>query len=114
MIQKFPDSNPHLKSRLLFHFAWVSLTVYGGIFLYIAVRQILYPGFTEPMEGDILQSIERVAHGLTPYPRPGSEFIPLDYMPLYYYLSAPLYHVFGDSFIGPRLISAFAAIASGG
>src|SRR5918912_1633506 len=101
-------------SRFLSRLALFALVLYGGTFLYLAIRHILYPGFTEPMEGNILHSIERVAHGLTPYPEPGGEFIAFDYLPLYYVLNAPLYLIFGDSFVGPRLLSSVCALAAGG
>lgn len=103
-----------MKSRFLNHFSWISLTVYAGMFVYIAVRHISYPGFTEPMEGDVLQHILRILNGLAPYPRPEGEFIALAHMPLYYFVAAPFYLIFGDSFAGPRLLSSLCAVISGG
>jgi 4-amino-4-deoxy-L-arabinose transferase-like glycosyltransferase len=93
--------------------AWLSVMLYGGLFVYLALRHIFYPGFIETTEGDVLQQIARIAHGLTPYPKPGGEFISLPYLPLYQAVSAPLYLLFGDSFMGPRIVSCVLAVASG-
>jgi len=106
-------ANPPLP-RWLERFAWVALAASAGLFVYIAARHVLYPGFTETMEGDALQHIARIAQGRPPYPSPGAEFIPLSYMPLFYYLAAPLHLLLGDTLAGPRLISALAALLAGG
>lgn len=96
--------------------AWFSLgalCVFGGLFLYVAVRHILYPGFTEPMEGDALHHIERAARGLPLYPAANGEFVPLTYLPFYYFAAVPFYLLFGDSLAGPRLLSTLCALLSG-
>ena len=71
-----------------------TLFAYGGVFLWLCVRHVCYPGFMEPMEGDVLQHIERLANGQPAYPAPTGEFIPLPYMPLYYFAAVPLYWIF--------------------
>lgn len=96
-------------------FWWLSffaLLIEGTLFLTVAIAHAVYPGFTETMEGDILQHIERAAHGQPIYPPPGAEYIALTYMPLYYYLAAPFYVLFGDSLFGPRLLSILATLGS--
>jgi 4-amino-4-deoxy-L-arabinose transferase-like glycosyltransferase len=102
-----------MKSRFLILFSLTSFAVYLGVFIYICQAHILYPGFTEPMEGDVLQHIERISNALVPYPKPGGDFIAIAHMPLYYFLSVPFYLLFGDSFAGPRMLSSLCAIASG-
>lgn len=94
--------------------AAATLTVAGGGFALVAVGQLTFPGFTESMEGDILQHVERAAHGRPIYPAPGGEYIALAYMPLYYVLASPLFLLFGDSLFGPRLLSVVCAFASAG
>lgn len=89
--------------------AMLVLVVYAGVFGYLAYEHVRYPGFTEAMEGDVLQHIERITQGLPLYPEPGGEYIALAYMPLYYVMAAPFYLSFGDSFLGPRLLSSFCA-----
>lgn len=90
----------------------IACALCGGLFLYVAVAQIFYPGFTEPMEGDILQHIERAAHGLPLYPRPSGDFIALTYLPFYYFTAVPFYLLCGDSLAGPRLLSALCAFGA--
>jgi 4-amino-4-deoxy-L-arabinose transferase-like glycosyltransferase len=94
--------------------AILSLLVFAGIFVFLAANHVAYPGFLEPMEGDVLQHIQQVCRGEAIYQTPTAEFIPLSYMPLYYVFAAPFYAVFGDSFAGPRLLSCLCAAISGG
>lgn len=101
------------KSRFWSWLGLVALLVYGGLFLFVAISHLLYPGFTEPMEGNALQHIERAARGLPLYPQPDGEFIALAYLPFYYFASVPFYYLFGDSLAAPRLLSTLAALASG-
>src|SRR5262245_14356087 len=104
---------PGTRSRLMWWFGGATLAVYGGLFLYLAAHHVLYPGFTESMEGDALQHVERIVRGEPSYPAPGGEFIAITYMPLYYYLAAPLYLLLGDSLAGPRLVSVLCTLAAG-
>ena len=99
--------------RWLIILFWTALTVAGGAFVVLGIEHVRYPGFLELMEADSLQQISRIAAGKSAYPLPDGEFIALAYTPLYYYVSAPLYHILGDSFAGPRLVSFLAALASG-
>jgi len=92
--------------------AGIALLLFGSMFAYVAVQHVLYPGFVEPMEGDSLQHMERIAEGQPAYPLPGAEFIALSYMPLYYTVAVPFYRLFGDSFAGPRLLSVLCTLAS--
>ena len=95
-------------------FCWSALLFYGGLFVFLCVQHVTYPGFLELMEADTLQQISRIAAGKPAYPQPDGEFIALAYNPLYYFVSAPTRALFGDSFMGPRLVSALCAIAAGG
>ena len=103
----------HESSRTGLIAAALSLVVFGGIFIALAVSHVRYEGFLEPMEGDVLQSIQHVCRGEAIYQQPSAEFIPLSYMPLYYYVAAPFYSAFGESFAGPRLLSCLCAVFSG-
>lgn len=92
---------------------WAAFAAAGGMFVALGVEHVRYPGFLELMEADSLQQVARIAAGQPAYPMPDGEFIALAYTPLYYYVSAPLYTLLGDSFAGPRLVSFLAALASG-
>ena len=106
-------SGDAVKRNILKYFSFFFFFLYSSIFCFIACNHILYPGFTETMEGDVLQHIQRISNGESPYKAIDGKFIPLCYMPLYYVFALPFYLVFGDSFIGPRLISCIFAIGSG-
>lgn len=57
------------------------------------------------MEGTILQHVERAAALAPVYPAPGSDYVPLAYNPLYYYLSVPFTWVFGVNLFTLRLVA---------
>jgi hypothetical protein len=99
-------------SRTLLKIAIVLCVIYTLGFVSIAVQHVLYPGFTEAMEGDVLQHVERAAAGRPIYTTPTEEFIPLAYVPGYYYFAAPFHWLFGDHLGGPRLASSLAAIGA--
>ena len=103
-----------MESRWLARFGQTALLIYGGVFALLCVQHVLYPGFLELMEADTLHQITRIANGQPAYPKPDGEFIALAYNPLYYFVSAPTLALFGDSFAGPRLVSALCALFAGG
>ncbi len=88
--------------------------LFGGLFCVLAIGHLRYPGFTETMEGDILQQIERIARGAPPYPKADGTFVALPYLPLYPLVAAPLYRTFGDTLFVSRLISVVCALLAGG
>ena len=103
-----------MEPRWSARFCWSALLFYGGLFVFLCVQHVTYPGFLELMEADTLQQISRIAAGKPAYPRPDGEFIALAYNPLYYFVSAPTLVLFGEGFMGPRLVSALCAIGAGG
>ena len=102
------------ESKTLLKIAVVLCAVYTLGFLSIVVQHVCYPGFTEAMEGDVLQHVERAASGRPIYTTPTDEFIPLAYVPGYYYFAAPFFWLFGEDLAGPRLASSLAAIGAAG
>ncbi|MFM9965550.1 MAG: ArnT family glycosyltransferase [Planctomycetaceae bacterium] len=103
-----------MESRWFARFCWSALLIYGGLFVFLCVQHVMYPGFLELMEADTLQQISRIAEGKPAYPQPDGEFIALAYNPLYYFVSAPTLTLFGGGFMGPRLVSVLCALAAGG
>jgi 4-amino-4-deoxy-L-arabinose transferase-like glycosyltransferase len=102
-----------VKHRTTLYFGWGSFLFFMLFSCYIYYQHLFYPGYVEWMEGDVLRHIERAWHGLPIYPDFNTGFVSLCYMPLYYLVSAPFYAVFGDSFIGPRMVSILSALLSG-
>jgi 4-amino-4-deoxy-L-arabinose transferase-like glycosyltransferase len=101
-----------MNRRILTALAWTTFAGFGGMFGVLAWEHIRYPGYTEAMEGDVLQAVERAATGKSIYPAPTSEYIALAYMPGYYFACAPAYRLFGDSLAGPRLVSTLFTLGS--
>jgi hypothetical protein len=98
--------------RALVAGAAVVCAIYAASFGSIGYQHVVYPGFTEAMEGDVLQHIQRASHGDEIYPEAGTQFIPLAYFPGYYYLAAPSLWLFGDGLAGPRLCSSLASFVA--
>jgi hypothetical protein len=98
--------------RALLRIAVVLCAVYTAAFASVAYEHIHFPGFTEAMEGDVLQHVERAAHGKPIYPPATAEYIPLAYFPGYYYAAAPFYLLLGDDLRGPRLASFLASLTA--
>lgn len=101
------------ESHAIRRIAAVACAVYALAFGSVAYQHVAYPGFSEAMEGDVLQHVERAAQGMPIYVEPSAEYIPLAYFPGYYFFAAPFHRVFGDSFAGPRLASALASFGAG-
>ncbi len=95
------------------HLQWVAgAAAVASIALVVltVVLRIAYPYELEWMEGGVLDHVERIRAGETIYGEPTLRFVPFIYPPFYYYLSAAAMSVFGDGFLGPRLVSAVASI----
>ena len=94
---------------------WATIAVCFGsialVFGVIALR-LSYPYQLEWMEGAVLQHIHVVQSGRVPYSEPSILFSPFFYTPLFYYVSAAVMLLTGDGFLGPRLVSIGASVAS--
>ena len=94
---------------------WATIAVCFGsialVFGVIALR-LGYPYQLEWMEGAVLQHIHVVQSGRVPYSEPSILFSPFFYTPLFYYVSAAVMLLTGDGFLGPRLVSIGASVAS--
>jgi hypothetical protein len=83
-----------------------------GIYLYIALRQLGYPYELEWLEGGSVEIVGRVLHGQALYVAPSLHYVPYEYPPLYFWVSALVAHVTGLSFLPLRLVSLFASLGS--
>ena len=95
-----------VRSSLL---AGALLVSFGGSFLRSAWQTVVCPWFAEAMEGDVAQTVERVAAGQPPYVPATAEAIPLAYHPLHYYLAAGWLGAFGNGMAAARAVSALTA-----
>lgn len=83
------------------------------LFLYVlvALLRMGYPYELEFLEGTSIGLIDRIVSPAPLYVRPTLEFIPSNYTPLYYYLSAGLAAVTGVGFLPLRLLSFLSSLA---
>ncbi|HTU50542.1 MAG TPA: hypothetical protein VMF56_08100 [Acidobacteriaceae bacterium] len=66
----------------------------------------------EQLEGSMLLTAERVAHGQPIYVRPNFTFIPYMYAPAYYYVSGWAVRLLGPRFLALRLVSLLSTCES--
>ena len=72
------------------------------LFLYTSLRRIGYPFSFDQIEGGIVTSVWRIAHGHALYTSPTRDFVPYLYAPLYLYLAAALSKIVGAGYISLR------------
>jgi hypothetical protein len=81
-------------------------------FLFIALSRIAYPFSLEWMEGGSLVEVSRILNGKLIYVRPSFDFIPQIYPPLYFYVSALVSKILGNSFLPLRFVSILATLGT--
>ncbi|HVP15656.1 MAG TPA: glycosyltransferase family 39 protein [Terriglobales bacterium] len=84
--------------------------LFPATYLVIAVARMGYPFEVEWVEGAVLESVQRVLHGLPLYARPSLAYVPLNYTPLYFYGSALFAKLLGESFLPLRLLSFLSSL----
>lgn len=85
-----------------------------GLFIFVAAQTLTYPFHIEWMEGQVIDVIGRVRHGLPVYARPSMEYVPFAYTPYYYYVAALVSLFTGVDFLPGRLVSFASALGTGG
>lgn len=85
------------------------VTATAGAFLVLfavcVVGRFTFPFDLEVMEGGMADHVDRLRAGGKLYVRPGLDFTPFLYAPLYYYLSAGLTALTGDALLALRALS---------
>jgi hypothetical protein len=82
------------------------------LFLYTASRRISYPFSFDQVEGGMVTSVWRIAHGLPLYTPPTTQFVPYLYAPLYFYAAAAVGKLIGIGYGCLRLVSILGTLAS--
>jgi hypothetical protein len=82
------------------------------LFLYTALRRIAYPFAFDQVEGGMVTSVWRVAHGHPLYVKPTRDFVPFLYAPLFFYLAAALTKIVGPGYAALRLVSILTTLGS--
>ena len=84
------------------------------LFLYTSLRRVGYPFSYDQVEGGMVTSVWRVAHGYPLYTKPTLDFVPYLYAPLYFYLAAALTKVVGAGYASLRLVSILGTLGTFG
>ncbi|MBD3233300.1 MAG: hypothetical protein GF315_06205 [candidate division Zixibacteria bacterium] len=79
-------------------------------YLILAVIRMNYPFELEWIEGAIVDSCRWILAGNQLYVAPSIDFVPLNYPPLYFYVSALVMKLIGEGFLAPRLVSIISSI----
>lgn len=79
-------------------------------FLFIALSRITFPFTLEWMEGGSFVQVSRILNRQALYVRPSFDFIPQIYPPVYFYVSALVSKVLGNSFLSLRLVSILSTL----
>jgi len=96
------------RALLLALSAWLVVS-----FAWVVVQRFRFPVEVEWMGGSILDHVERVRRGESPYVAPSARFIPFLYPPLYYWVSAAVSRV-TSVFVACRVVSLVATLANAG
>jgi len=106
------DPRQRTRSSSLLTALRASCAVVAGLFLLalagIVSARVLYPFQLEWMEGGSVDHVRRVLAGDALYVKPGFDFIPYAYPPLYYYLSSLVARATGVGLLPLRLVSITA------
>src|SRR5258705_8359612 len=79
-------------------------------FVAVAFARLTYRFELEWLEGVVLEHVHRVLSGQRIYVAPSLDFVPLNYTPLYYYVSAAAAAVLGPTFTALRLVSLVSSL----
>lgn len=86
--------------------------VYVAMVGWVWSARLAFPFELEWLEGVALEHVQRLRAGLPLYTPPSLEWVPLNYTPLYFWLSALSAGVFGETFLAMRLVSVLAALGA--
>ncbi|QWR76696.1 hypothetical protein [Candidatus Magnetomonas plexicatena] len=96
-----------MKTLRWFQYTTISFGfIYVLFFLLVVINRINYPFDLEEGEGIMVDHvIQIITKGIFFYKEPTVDFVPLIYMPLYFYLSALFSQVFGIGYLSLRVVS---------
>jgi hypothetical protein len=89
--------------------------LFAGLFLWAAVKRMLYPFEVEWIESGILVSVLRIVHGQGLYVAPTLDYVPYLYTPFYLYVAAAVTKAVGAAghgYLGMRLVSTLSTLGS--
>ena len=89
---------------------WKPLSDDVGLMIYTMLSRVGFPYALEWLEGWTVDSASRILEGKSLFVKPGIEWVPYIYTPIYTYLAAGVSKLIGIGFLAPRLISIAAAL----
>lgn len=99
-------------TQLLKYAVFFSAVSYIIIYLWMAFYRLQYPFDLEWIEGGMVDQVQRLVNGESIYVKPGINFVPFLYPPLYFYLSAAASMLLGGGLLPLRLVSFGASLIS--
>jgi 4-amino-4-deoxy-L-arabinose transferase-like glycosyltransferase len=84
--------------------------LYICFYIFIALSRLNYPFELEGVEGAILDQVRKISEEGKLYTQPSLKFTPFMYTPLYFYIGAILFKIFGEGFLALRLISFLSSL----
>ncbi len=108
--------NPARAEKLSTLLQWACAYIAGLYilaYLVVAVSTLNYPFHLEWMEGAVIDTVQRVRHGLPVYAKPSMDYVSFAYTPYYYYVVAFVSLFTGVDFLPARLVSFAASLGTG-
>lgn len=109
--QKLQVKNLNLQ-RMLMMLVFASAIFYLFIYIWIVVNRIRYPFELEWIEGSMVDQVQKLINGEMIYQAPSINFVPFNYPPLYFYISAGVSVLLGEGFFPLRMVSFAASLVS--
>ena len=98
--------------RVLMRVLVIGAGAYIALFMGTALLRLGYPYPLEPTKASSLSEVGRILSGQPLYVAPTLEYVPLVYGPIYFYVSALVARVLGETYVPLRLVSLLASIGS--
>ncbi len=104
---------PRYRRAILYSLPMAAAMSAAVIVVWMMFQRVGFAYELEWIEGGILQQVVRILDGHAPYAKPGFEYVPALYAPLYYYLSAAMTFVLGVGLPALRAVSVLASALTG-
>ncbi len=95
---------------LLKYLLLIGAGLYILLYLFLVFSRIHYPFALEWQEGLSLEQVRRILSGQKLYVNPSLKFVPYNYTPLYFYVSAFVAKIIGQGFVPLRLVSFISSL----
>jgi hypothetical protein len=105
------SSNTGLFSKFCRSALGISAAFFILIYFFIAVSRIRFPFELEWMEGACVDHVNRILQGKKLYVEPSIDFVPFQYTPVYFYVSALTAKLTGIGFLPLRLVSLVSSFS---